>query len=84
MKGDKKVYAAIKEQEKLVATPNPDVHRLDELLITIGMRDGYTLHSRSAQVLEGLGIEAENHEKPFILNRFFNFSLLTRFRLDFD
>lgn len=64
MKGDKAVYAAIKEQEKLVATPNPDVHRLDELLITIGMRDGYTLHSRSAQVLEGLGIEAENHEKP--------------------
>ncbi len=64
MSGDKLVYQAMLERDKLLSTETPDAHRLDELLEIIGQNDGYTLKSRSAEILVGLGIEISVHEQP--------------------
>lgn len=64
MSGDKRVYEAMQEQDKLLSTENPDAHRLDELMEIIAQNDGYTLKSRSAEILVGLGIEMAVHELP--------------------
>ena len=64
MQGDKAVYEAMKEKEAHLNDPNFDAHHLAELEDLILRREGYTLSSRSAEVLEGLGIPANVHDKP--------------------
>ncbi|MBM4358013.1 MAG: ABC-F family ATP-binding cassette domain-containing protein [Deltaproteobacteria bacterium] len=68
MMGDREVWAALHEQERLVAEASEggsddDFSRtLAELEERIRAHDGYTLRSRSGAVLEGLGIPAAQHE----------------------
>lgn len=64
MSGDELVMRALKEQEALIAEPMPDAERLAELEHQIAMHDGYTLESRTSQILEGLGIPTAAHRRP--------------------
>ncbi len=68
MMGDREVWSALHEQERLVAaagqgTEDEDISRsIAELEERIRAHDGYTLRSRAGAVLEGLGIPALKHE----------------------
>ncbi|MET0596217.1 MAG: ATP-binding cassette domain-containing protein, partial [Polyangiaceae bacterium] len=64
--GNKKLWAAMEEKEKLLAKPNlsdKEGERLGELECTVAEEDGYTAESDAAQLLEGLGIVEEEHGK---------------------
>ncbi|MSP24937.1 MAG: ABC transporter ATP-binding protein [Myxococcales bacterium] len=66
MMGDELVWGAMREQEALFArAAESDVTtRLAELDERMHAHDGYTLESRAAAVLEGLGIPARQHRLP--------------------
>ncbi len=64
MAGDELVTAALAEQARLAAAPQPDAARLAELEDRIAAHDGYTLEARATQILEGLGIPLAVHLKP--------------------
>jgi ATPase subunit of ABC transporter with duplicated ATPase domains len=66
MMGDRDVFDAIMEKERLLADESGDFdgdrfHALEE---TISSRDGYSLESRAGAILEGLGIPTAFHRQP--------------------
>src|SRR5690349_20180815 len=64
--GNKKLWAAMQEKEKLLARPNltdKEGERLGELECTVAEEDGYTAEADAAQLLSGLGIPEEWHGK---------------------
>src|SRR5688572_19222442 len=57
--GNKKLWAAMQEKEKLFARPHltdKEGERLGELECTVAEEDGYTAEADAAQLLTGLGI----------------------------
>jgi ATPase subunit of ABC transporter with duplicated ATPase domains len=64
MEGDELVTAARVEQQRLLATAEPDAERLAELEDQIAAHDGYTLEARATAILEGLGIPIGSHRLP--------------------
>ena len=64
--GNKILWDAMQERDKLhqVEITDDIGMRLAELEGTIGEEDGYTAESRAAEMLEGLGIPAEQHLSP--------------------
>jgi ATPase subunit of ABC transporter with duplicated ATPase domains len=63
MMGDESVWAAMQEKEALLAASVPDAEALAAVEERIAHEDGYTLDSRAAAILEGLGIPAEVHQR---------------------
>jgi ATPase subunit of ABC transporter with duplicated ATPase domains len=64
--GNKKLWAAMQEKEKLLARPNltdKEGERLGELECTVAEEDGYTAEADAAQLLSGLGIGEEEQGK---------------------
>ncbi len=64
MRGDAEVYGAIREQEALSHGAAPDADRLVELDELIARNDGYTLESRTREILVGLGIPSGSIDQP--------------------
>lgn len=64
MMGDEVVWGALCEQTALGEASDPDPHRMSEVDELIRAYDGYTLESRAAQVLVGLGIQETSLKKP--------------------
>ena len=67
MMGNKPLWAAMQQKEKLLAKPelsDEDGARLGELEGVIGEEDGYSAESEAASMLEGLSVYAQDHEKP--------------------
>ena len=64
MKGDAEVFEAIHEHERLTHETEPDAARIIELNDLIAHGDGYTLETRAREVLVGLGLNADNLERP--------------------
>jgi ATPase subunit of ABC transporter with duplicated ATPase domains len=67
MRGNKILWDALQEKEKLLELDElTDQHgmRLGELEMLIAEEDGYTAESDAGELLEGLGIPAEEQEKP--------------------
>jgi ATPase subunit of ABC transporter with duplicated ATPase domains len=65
--GNKKLWAAMEEKEKLLASEeltDAQGERLGELEGTIAEEDGYSAESEAATLLEGLGIPVSEHERP--------------------
>jgi ATPase subunit of ABC transporter with duplicated ATPase domains len=64
--GNKKLWAAMQEKEKLFLRPHltdKEGERLGELECTVAEEDGYTAEADAAQLLTGLGIPEEEHGK---------------------
>ena len=59
MAGDEQVFAALQEREH-----TSDPHRLAELDDVVVANEGWSLRSRAATILEGLGIPSAQHELP--------------------
>ena len=66
MMGRTVLWDAMQEKEKILATEMDDAAgmRLAELEGVVAEEDGYTADSRAAELLEGLGIFAAQHELP--------------------
>ncbi len=64
MQGDKVVYEALQEQERLSRQDHPNADRLVELNDVLMYRDGYTLDARAREMLVGLGIDEHAVEAP--------------------
>ncbi len=64
MMGDEQVFRALREQDALAEDPDPDPHRIGEIDEILRAHDGYTLESRAAQVLVGLGLEEGQLRSP--------------------
>ncbi|MBW2458246.1 MAG: ABC-F family ATP-binding cassette domain-containing protein, partial [Deltaproteobacteria bacterium] len=64
MMGDRSVWEALTEKARLLAADEADGDAIAEVEERIQMADGYTLESRSAAVLEGLGIPGSVHQQP--------------------
>jgi ATPase subunit of ABC transporter with duplicated ATPase domains len=66
MMGNKALWEATQEKEKLLALEDlTDQHgiRLGEMEALIAEEDGYTAESDAGELLEGLGLPVEEHEK---------------------
>jgi ATPase subunit of ABC transporter with duplicated ATPase domains len=64
--GHKRLWATMKEKEKLLAIENlsdEQGHRLGELEMVIAEEDGYTAESDAGELLSGLGLPVAEHEK---------------------
>ena len=61
MRGDQLVFDALAEQNRLAASAAAAVARASELDDFIRQHSGYTLESRSSEILVGLGIPASVH-----------------------
>jgi ATPase subunit of ABC transporter with duplicated ATPase domains len=64
--GNKKLWAAMQEKEVLLAKPNltdKEGERLGELECTVAEEDGYTAEPDASELLAGLGIPEELHDK---------------------
>ncbi len=66
MMGNDELWQAIAEKERLLerAADHFDGDRYAELEEVVIRWDGYSLESRAAEILEGLGIGTEVHEQP--------------------
>ena len=67
IQGNKPLWAAIQEKDKLLAHENITDEmgaRLGELEGTVAEEDGYTAESDAGALLEGLGVPTVNHELP--------------------
>ncbi len=66
MMGNEVLWKAIQEKEALLEKAHDffDEERYGELEDVVMQFDGYSLESRSAEVLEGLGIPMDKHELP--------------------
>ncbi|MEE8524322.1 MAG: ATP-binding cassette domain-containing protein, partial [Thermoanaerobaculia bacterium] len=66
MMGNEELWQAMAEKEKLLerADQEFDGDRYAELEDVILRHDGYSLESRAAEILEGLGIPTESHRQP--------------------
>jgi len=67
MKGDAELWSAMQEKEALLAAADAgadfDVDRFGELEERIQALDGYTAEARAAEILVGLGIPPDKHDK---------------------
>jgi ATPase subunit of ABC transporter with duplicated ATPase domains len=63
MMGDRIVWDALGEQQRIAEQSHPDAGRLAELEDAIRTHDGYTLKARATEILEGLGIPLEAHPR---------------------
>ncbi len=61
MAGDRTASDALRELDALAHESDPSPERLGELNDVLIAHDGYTLESRAAEILEGLGIPAGVH-----------------------
>jgi ATPase subunit of ABC transporter with duplicated ATPase domains len=64
MMGDELVHRALAEQNALSADDQPDPERIAEIDEILRAHEGYTLESRAAQVLVGLGIPENTIRMP--------------------
>ena len=64
MMGDEIAWKALAEHDALAEQEMPDAHRMGELDEILRAHDGYTLESRAAQVLVGLGIPESAIRQP--------------------
>jgi ATPase subunit of ABC transporter with duplicated ATPase domains len=64
MMGDEPVWNALSDKERLLAAEHPDAAAIAAVEERIAHNDGYTLESRAAEILEGLGIPEETHREP--------------------
>lgn len=65
--GNAEVYQAIQARERLIASAaasSADAEAFAEIEDVMTRHDGYTLESRAAEILEGLGIPASQHPLP--------------------
>jgi ATPase subunit of ABC transporter with duplicated ATPase domains len=65
--GNKDLWAALEEREKLYLSPeitNEIGMRLGELEGIIAEEDGYVAEQKAAEILEGIGIPEDRHEMP--------------------
>ena len=66
IQGHKQLWAAMQEKETLLAKPDlsdDDGVRLGDLETVIGEEDGYSAESDAGELLSGLGVPVEDHEK---------------------
>ncbi len=64
MRGDREVFDALVEHDRLSEEPEPDAERIVALNEVIAHGDGYTLESRAREVLVGLGLENTILDRP--------------------
>jgi len=64
MMGNPLLWDAMVEKEKVLETEPFDEVRYGDLEDIVLRFDGYTLESRAAQILEGLGVPTEVHHQP--------------------
>src|SRR5664280_22901 len=64
MQGDKIVYDALTQQSNLLSQEFVSAERIAELDETIRSHAGWTLESRSSEILAGLGIPTTSHRRP--------------------
>ncbi len=67
MFGDEEVFAALQERDEILAAAESGdfkAERYARLEEIIEHGDGYTLESRAAEILEGLGVPAHHHKEP--------------------
>jgi ATPase subunit of ABC transporter with duplicated ATPase domains len=64
MQGDKIVYDALAQQSSLLSQEFDSAERIAELDETIRSHAGWTLESRSSEILAGLGIATTSHRRP--------------------
>ncbi len=64
MQGDRVVFEAIAEQSQLVNYGSASPERVTELDEVIRVHAGWTLESRSSEILAGLGIPVSSHRRP--------------------
>jgi len=64
VRGNKALFDAITEKDQLLEQPEPCANRIIELEEIIASNDGYVAESVASEILEGLGIETELHERP--------------------
>ncbi len=64
MTGDRPVWQALCERDRIVDHGEGDAARLADLEDTLRSLDGYTLEARATAILEGLGIPFSSHRKP--------------------
>ncbi len=65
--GHEPLWKAMKEKDAILAKRDiseEDGHRLGELEAVIAEEDGYSAEATAAELLQGLGIEPEQHEQP--------------------
>ncbi|MEE9385600.1 MAG: ATP-binding cassette domain-containing protein [Nannocystaceae bacterium] len=65
--GNKRLWAAMEEKERLLASGKMDDEtgmKLGELEVAIGEENGYEAEHEAEQILSGLGIAVELHEQP--------------------
>ena len=64
--GNEQLWQALVEKEELLARAEEsfDADRYSELEDIVVKHDGYTAEARAAEILEGLGIPAEQHLEP--------------------
>src|SRR4051812_49788721 len=65
--GNGPLWSALEEKNQLLAKPDiteAEGNRLGELEGTIAEEDGYVAESVAGELLEGLGLEAAQHEQP--------------------
>lgn len=65
--GHERMWQVIQERERLYALPelnDEDGMRVADLEVQFAEMDGYCAESRAAELLEGIGISAEQHEGP--------------------
>ncbi|MBX3128487.1 MAG: ABC-F family ATP-binding cassette domain-containing protein [Polyangiaceae bacterium] len=64
MMGDEVVHRALADQDALALQESPDPERIGDVDEILRAHDGYTLESRAAQVLMGLGIPEPSIRQP--------------------
>jgi ATPase subunit of ABC transporter with duplicated ATPase domains len=64
MMGDEVVHRALAEQMAIGEHAEPDPHRISEIDEILRAHDGYTLESRAARALVGLGIAERSLRQP--------------------
>jgi len=66
MMGNRDLWLAMSEKEAILARAEEsfDGDRYAELEDLILQGDGYTFEARAGEILEGLGIESESHQRP--------------------
>ena len=64
MRGDQLVFEALAEQGRLATSASSSAERIAELDELIRRHSGWTLESRSSEILAGLGIPVASHPQP--------------------
>src|SRR5690606_37662528 len=65
--GNAKLWAAMEEKEKLLAKSDitdEDGIRLGDLEVVVAEEDGYSAEAVASELLQGLGIEQDQHTEP--------------------